>query len=323
MSVTRPRLLVALGTALLTAALALLVRALLAGTDGASETGTLATLVALGGLAVAAWRLRSRPAAEDVDVRDDDTGIDAPDSDDDAGDGVTYRRAGRYRLVDAAPERTDVEHPLAGQDVAELLSSAAETARTEGSADAGVEAVRPAFRGLLRDVLVTGGTDPETAERAIETGAWTGDPEAAAVLSAAVAPPRRSLRERLWAWLRPGRAVRRRLERTAGALASVAEETLPSVPGSTAPRRVRIPPPSLAELRRDVDGTLRPATGPTAGQRVPPRSEAAGGGARDARTSEPESADESGPGEEPRTDDGASDGVAERPAPGRSGGGDP
>jgi hypothetical protein len=262
--VTRTRALAALGTALLTGALALLVRASLAGTGEAGEAGGLAALVVLGGLAVAAWRLRSRPAAED----------EAAGRADEPGDGgaVAYRRAGRYRLVEPAPERTDVDYPLAGQDVTELLARATETARSTGSVDAGIELVRPAFRGLLRDVLVAGGTDPEAAERTIERGTWTDDREAAAVVSGAVEPPRRSFRERLRAWLRPGSVARRRLDRAAGALAVAAEEALPALPGSTVPRRVRIPPPSLAELRRDIDGALRPSVGPVSGRRVPTRS---------------------------------------------------
>lgn len=257
---TRTRALVAAGTVLLTLALALLVRALLSGTSGSGETGAVATVVALGGLALAAWRLRSRPAPED-EAGDD--GGDTPDS-------PPHRRAGRYRLVEPVPERTDADHPLAGQQVTELLSRATDTARSEGSVDAGIEHIRPALRGLLRDVLVTGGAPPSAADRAIETGTWTDDPEAAAVLSASVEPPSRPFRGRVRAWLRPGREAQARLERAADALTTAAADALATVPGEAAPRRVDIPPPSLAELRRDVDGSLRPATGPTVGRRVPP-----------------------------------------------------
>lgn len=253
---TRAR--IALGTALLTVALALLVRGILAG--GAprpspdSDVQAAALLLALAGLIVAAWRLRARP-----DAVDDAGGTD---------DGV-YRRAARYRLVELAPERAAVDHPLAGGDGSALLARAGEVASEAGSVDAGVEAVRPALRGLLQDVLVASGASRAAAERAVDEGTWTDDDAAAAVLSPTVDPPSRSFRERLWAWLVPERAVRERLDRAVAALAATAERDLPAVPGRTAPRRVSVPPPTLAELRRDVDGSLRAVVGAGGGSRRP------------------------------------------------------
>lgn len=248
---TWPRVQLALGTALLTAALALLVRGLLAGPTAPRRPGVQAAtlLLALVGLVVAAWRLRARPdAADDAEGESD-------------GD---YRRAARYRLVEPAPERTGIDHPLAGGDGTALLARASEVAREEGDVDAGVAAARPALRGLLRDVLVAGGATEAAAERTIDEGTWTDDATAAAVLSPAVDPPPRPFRERLWTWLAPERAVRDRLDRTVAAMAATAERALPTVPGRSAPRRVSVEPPTLAELKRGVDGSLRPTVTPGA-----------------------------------------------------------
>lgn len=236
---------IVLGMALLTAAFALLVHGVLGG-DAILEGPVIraaAMLIAIAGLIVAAWRLRMRPAAED-----DEGGSEAP-----------IRRAARYRLVESAPERAAFDHPLAGGDGSALLARASEAAREAGRAEAGVELVRPALRGLLEDVLVAGGYSEAAADRAIDEGTWTDDATAVAVLSAEVDPPSRPLRERMRAWLVPDRVVREHLDRTIAAMAATAERTLLPVPGQRAPRRVTVEPPTLAELRRDVDGSLRRA----------------------------------------------------------------
>lgn len=236
---------VGLGVTLLTVALALLIHGVLGG--GAILEGivvrTAATILALSGLVVAVWRLRVRPAAED-----DEGGLDA-----------SVRRAARYRLVESAPERAAFDHPLAGGDGSAVLARASEAASEAGRVEAGVELVRPALRGLLQDVLVAGGIPEAAAERTIDEGTWTDDTTAAAVLSAEFDPPSRPLRERLRAWLVPDRAVHERLDRTIAAMAATAERDLPPIPGQRAPRRVTVEPPTLAELRRDVDGSLRHA----------------------------------------------------------------
>lgn len=61
------------------------------------------------------------------------------------------------------------------------------------------------------------GTDRATARAAVETGAWTDDPVAAAVLGAG-SPP---LAARLRLWLVPHRERRRRIERTIAAIERV------------------------------------------------------------------------------------------------------
>jgi len=238
---TRSGGLAVVGTALLVAAVALVVRSLLGGPSSTAAWQSVTVLAALGGLGAAAWQLRSRPAAED-----------------DAEERVEVRRAGRYQLVETAPERTAIELPLAGHGAATLRSLAIERAGDEGVA-AGVALVRPELRAVLEEVLVAGGATGAEAERAIDAGEWTADRVAAAVLCESVTPPSRSFRARLRAWLWPERAVSERIDRAAAAMATASDERVSAVPGRTAPRLAEVPPPTLPELRRDVDGSLREA----------------------------------------------------------------
>lgn len=278
---TRTRALAVAGAALVALALALVGRALVAGGAGtgpaAGPSGRAVTLLlALVGLAAAAWVLRSRPATDgDGDAAGIAAGADGTAAGTTAGEdgnaaGVGAGEsddppAGRYRLVAAAPERTGIDAPLAGNEESATLSRAAEAARAEGSVTAGFVEVRPVLRAVLEDALVAGGATPAEAVRAIDRGTWTDDRVAAAVLSPGVDPPRRSPWERLRAWLWPGRVARRRIDRAVGALAAASEAALPPVPGRSAPRRVRVSPPTLAELRRGVDGSLRAAVDPAPG----------------------------------------------------------
>lgn len=251
---TRARALAVAGAALVALALALVGRAVVAGGTGTGpapggRSGRTATLLlAVVGLGVAAWVLRSRSAAD---------GRAAADG---AAAGATDEGpVGRYRLVDPAPERTGIDAPLAGHAETATLARGAETAREEGSVAAGVADVRPVLREVLQWALVAGGATPDEAAEAVDRGTWTDDPTAAAALSADVDPPRRSPWERLRAWLWPGRVARERIDRAVGAVAAASEAALPPVPGRSAPRRVRVTPPTLAELRRGVDGSLRAA----------------------------------------------------------------
>jgi hypothetical protein len=63
--------------------------------------------------------------------------------------------------------------------------------------------------------------DRERARRAVETGSWTDDPVAAAVLAADGPTPPVAARLRLW--LAPGRERRRRIERTVRAIERLVE----------------------------------------------------------------------------------------------------
>lgn len=247
-------MLTAIGMIFLTGALALVVRAWLAGTPtGGDGHGMAAVAVSLGllGSLAAGVRLWLRPPAEDT------TGDGHPE------DGSHYRRAARYQLIEPAPERVGDDYPLAGQVATTLLARAETVARDEGRPSAGIESIRPPLRELLRDILVAGGLSTQDAERAIDEGTWTDDPLVAAVFSPALHPPAQSVRARLRGWLRPERVVRERLDRAVGAVVALTDEVLPQIPGMAAPRRVRVRPPTLDELRRDVDGSLRPAAEPT------------------------------------------------------------
>jgi hypothetical protein len=107
--------------------------------------------------------------------------------------------------------------------------SAADRVRTGASLDASIEAACTgdeaafdAVRSTLAETAASAharGADrrPEEARRAVETGAWTGDPVAAAFL-AGEAGPDFSLLARLRAWLDPEAERRRRVERTVEAV---------------------------------------------------------------------------------------------------------
>jgi hypothetical protein len=162
--------------------------------------------------------------------------------------------------VASAPERAPDDRPVAGRAFATQVREATERARAR-DAEAGVAAVRPALRATLVAVRRRAGDDPETVERELDAGTWTDDPVAAAALSETVAPPERSLRRRLADWLRPDRAARRRVRRATDAVARVADDRLPAVPGADAPRPAPAARPTLGDLRRAVDGTLEPVGG--------------------------------------------------------------
>jgi hypothetical protein len=163
-------------------------------------------------------------------------------------------------LVDRAPERAPADRPLAGRAFAETVREATTTARSRG-VEAGVATVRPDLRATVVAVRRRAGDDPAAVERALDDGTWTDDPVAAAALSPRVDPPERPLRGRLADWLRPDRAARRRVARATDAVARVADDRLPPVPGADAPRPAPVSRPSLDELRRSVDGSLEPVGG--------------------------------------------------------------
>ena len=166
------------------------------------------------------------------------------------------------------PEDAATDHDLSGAAVAAVVDRAATRGRELGI-DEGVAVVRPQLRETLAGALVAGGRERRAVEAAIEDGTWTDDDVAASVLSAAVDPPARSLRHRVRGWLYPERAVRRRVRRAVDAVAAVADEALPAVPGEAATRTVPVVRPTLSELQRGVDGRLQAAEDPTAVARGP------------------------------------------------------
>lgn len=187
--------------------------------------------------------------------------------------GTDARTAGEGtdRLTAANPERTASDLPVAGRDLAALLERAGAAARDGDTVEDGIAVVRPALRETLTTTLVHGGMEASSAEEAIRTGTWTEDAEAAAVLSPDVPPPRRSIRHRLRGWLYPERTTQDRVARAVQAIAEVAGDALPTIPGETAARTIPVVRPTVEELRRtlaDADDP-RPAVDAAAIDRGP------------------------------------------------------
>jgi hypothetical protein len=166
------------------------------------------------------------------------------------------------------PEDAATDHDLSGAAVAATVEQAASHAR-EVDVEEGLAVVRPLLRETLEAALVAGGRDRGAVRTAIGDGDWTDDDLAASVLSATVEAPTQSLRHRVWAWLYPERAVRRRVRHGSDAVAAAADEALPAVPGEAATRTVPVVRPTLSELQRGVDGRLQTAVDPTAIARGP------------------------------------------------------
>ncbi|USZ68344.1 hypothetical protein NGM10_01060 [Halorussus salilacus] len=115
-------------------------------------------------------------------------------------------------------------------------ASAADRARTGRSFDrrvatgadgraASMEAVRSTLAETAAGVHARGGgLSSEEARKAVETGAWTDDPTAAAFL-AGEDGPEFPLSARLREWLDPAAERRRRVERTVSAVESALDET--------------------------------------------------------------------------------------------------
>lgn len=171
-----------------------------------------------------------------------------------------------------SPERTSRREPLAGTGFAAVVDSAGLAARRTGIDAAVEDRLRPFLRARLERALVAGGMDPPAAAAHVASGAWTDDRLAASVLSPTVDPPDRPLTTRVHDWLLPERALQRRASRAAGAVARVADEAVPPVPGREAPRPLPVLLPPLEDLHQDdlfgvdraVDPHLRSGTAPPA-----------------------------------------------------------
>lgn len=161
-----------------------------------------------------------------------------------------------------APERTDREPPLSSRDLAGLIETGGRTARRDGSVDAGIAVVRPVLREALTDALEASGRSRVAVDRELAAGEWTDDPVAASVLEADLQEPDRPFRERVRDWLFPERAVRERVRRATDAVATAADDGLPTTPGQTAPRTVPALPPRLETLTRGVNEQMSRATDP-------------------------------------------------------------
>ena len=161
-------------------------------------------------------------------------------------------------IVDQPPESTPKTDPISGTALADIIEAAASDAR-EDTVQAGLATVRAPLRETLVAALGRGGWDRDRIEAALADGSWTDDPVAAAVLDENVHPPERSFRNRFWAWLFPGKAVRQRTARAVGAVSRAAEAALPPVVGQRAPRPMPVVEPTLDDLQRAADGRLRRA----------------------------------------------------------------
>jgi hypothetical protein len=162
-------------------------------------------------------------------------------------------------IVTDAPESTPTTTRISGTALTEHIEAAAADARSEGTIEPGIETIREPLRETLVTVLMQGGWDQERVEDALAEGTWTDDPVAAALLDENVTPPEQPLRRRIWIWLFPEKAIRHRTARAVGAIARVSQSAVPSVVGQRAPRPVPITDPTVDELRRAADGTLRRA----------------------------------------------------------------
>lgn len=240
---------------------------------------TLVWLVALGGFAAAAWLVY------DI-VRSRDT-----------ADAVPWSDAGP--IVDEDPESTPTDEPLSGGGLVTALAQASEIARHDRDLEAGVDVVRPRLREAYADAAVRGGVDRAVVEERIETGAWTDDGVAAATLAAEIDPPRRSWRRRLGDWLFPARAVQRRTRRAVAAIAAAADEVLPPVVGSNAPRTVPVHAPDLGAIPRGPDGRLQSPGGAPAGASAGPPGTDESHRRADGRSSPPGTSDGRGGRDEP------------------------
>lgn len=198
--------------------------------------GAVGWLVVLGALGAAAW-LRYRATRS------------APDE-------AAAPWSGTDPIVAETPEATPDTQPLSGRELVLELDQASTAARQAGEIETGLEVLRPALRDTYVLVARHAGQDESTARAALDRGTWTDDPAAAAALSPDVDPPPRSLVERLRDWLYPGRAVRRRTRAAVDALAAAADESVATVVGTDAPRRIPVYEPTLAERRLGPTGEI-------------------------------------------------------------------
>lgn len=168
-------------------------------------------------------------------------------------------------LTEHAPERTPSTYPLVGTTNLDV-EGACRRARNERDIEAGLQVVRPVLRQYLVDGLVAGGHDRERAETVVRDGSWTDDAVARAVLSEEREPDL-SAREQLREWLFPGKVVRSWTRQSVARIAEAVEDSVPTVVGQQAPRRIPVRPPTLEEQRRSATGDIEPAADSSFGYR--------------------------------------------------------
>jgi hypothetical protein len=165
-------------------------------------------------------------------------------------------------LLDRAPERSPEPATVSGTGFVAVVEEAAVRAREERTVEAGFDVLRPHLRETLRGVLAQAHADPDAVESVIANGTWTADPTVAAILAPDLERPDWPLRKRVLAWLFPERVLRATSRTAVQAIADVAGETLPEIPGQRVARTHRRLEPTLAELQRGVDGELQRALDP-------------------------------------------------------------
>lgn len=136
--------------------------------------------------------------------------------------GFDFESGARQRRAMTTPDASPESAPESGDGtVAGVLESELRRA-TVGMEDPSTDgtAVRERLRAAATASVrraPTGPDDRETAREAVERGAWTDDPVAAAFLAGAGGPAQ-PLGARLRGWLRPDTAFERRVERTVSAI---------------------------------------------------------------------------------------------------------
>jgi len=138
--------------------------------------------------------------------------------------GYALRRR-RQAEPEATPSLADAGSETAAADPGQPVDGALD--RIADGDDAFARDARPRVRERVRETAVRAcerraGTRGDAAA-VVARGEWTDDPVAAAFLGDERAP-RYPLRERLRGWVHPGRAYRRRVERTVEAVHDVATE---------------------------------------------------------------------------------------------------
>lgn len=146
------------------------------------------------------------------------------------GAGLVGYALRRRRLNDAAPGLTRLRYAGEAEEPADPGEGidAALSDIEAGTSEVAVQEHRQTVRSRLQRTAVRAyehrySVPRDDAVDAIARGAWTDDVVAAAFLGDERAPPL-PIRERLWAWLHPRRAYRRRTDRAAAAVHDLALE---------------------------------------------------------------------------------------------------
>lgn len=155
--------------------------------------------------------------------------------------------ADRRRLVDGPPPGTPRQAPrLVGAGFDAAVADAIRDVRLKDTAYSDTSP-QQTLSETAHDVLTLVEGDAATAEQALETGAWTSDPIAAAFLSDAVAFPASF---QLLRWATPGVAYERAVEHTTSAITQTLADSAVAAPAT--PQPASPPQGVLARLQHAV-----------------------------------------------------------------------